>query len=69
MQGLSEYEFVATADTLIDEIRDGKGLVSLTRFGRNKKAMLKAFDSVTLEDMIKMQKKKLSKPKALMCYI
>lgn len=37
MQGLSEYEFLATADTLIDEIRDGKGHVSLTRFGRNKK--------------------------------
>lgn len=33
--------------------------MSLTRFGRNKKAMLKVFDSVTLEDMIKMQKKKL----------
>lgn len=37
MQGLSEYEFLATADTLIDEIRDGKGHVLLTGFGRNKK--------------------------------
>ena len=34
-----------------------------------KKAMLEVFDSVTLEDMVKMQKKKLSKPKARMYYI
>lgn len=42
MQGLSEYEFLATADTLIDEIRDGKGHVSLTRFGRNKKSNVRS---------------------------
>ena len=34
-----------------------------------KKAMLKVFDSVTLEDMVKMQKKKLSKQKDRMYYI
>lgn len=34
-----------------------------------KKAMLEVFDSVTLEDMVKMQKNKLSKPKAQMYYI
>jgi Rrf2 family protein len=34
-----------------------------------KKAMLKVFDSVTLEDMLKMQKKKLSKQKDRMYYI
>lgn len=34
-----------------------------------KKAMLKVFDSVTLEDMVKMQKKKLFKQKDRMYYI
>jgi len=34
-----------------------------------KKAMLEVFDSVTLEDMVKMQKKKLSKQKDRMYYI
>ena len=34
-----------------------------------KKAILEVFDSVTLEDMVKMQKKKLSKQKDQMYYI
>lgn len=34
-----------------------------------KKSMLEVFDSVTLEDMVKMQKKKLSKQKDRMYYI
>ena len=34
-----------------------------------KKAMFEVFDSVTLEDMVKMQKKKLSKQKDRMYYI
>ncbi|MBU1290397.1 MAG: Rrf2 family transcriptional regulator [bacterium] len=34
-----------------------------------KKAILEVFDSVTLEDMVEMQKKKLSKPKTRMYYI
>ena len=34
-----------------------------------KKAMLEVFDSVTLEDMVKIQKKKLSKQKDRMYYI
>jgi len=34
-----------------------------------KKAMLEVFDSVTLEDMVKMQKKKLPKQKDRMYYI
>ena len=34
-----------------------------------KKAMLEVLDSVTLEDMVKMQKKKLSKQKDRMYYI
>ena len=34
-----------------------------------KKAMLEVFDSVTLEDMVKMQKKKLFKQKDRMYYI
>jgi len=38
-------------------------------WGKLKKAMLEVFDSVTLEDMIKMQKKKLSKQKDRMYYI
>jgi DNA-binding IscR family transcriptional regulator len=34
-----------------------------------KKAILEVFDSVTLEDMVKMQKKKLPKQKDRMYYI
>ncbi|MEW6684655.1 MAG: Rrf2 family transcriptional regulator [Candidatus Edwardsbacteria bacterium] len=34
-----------------------------------KKAMLEVLDSITLEDMVKMQKKKLSRPKFQMYYI
>lgn len=100
MQGMSEYEFLITADTLTYEIRvllystRGGGIVlyiycislfpinvgfSTTLWkrtcvtygiwGKLKKAMLEVFDSVTLEDMVKMQKKKLSKQKDQMYYI
>lgn len=43
MQGLSEYEFLATADTLIDEIRDEKGLCHLQDLEETKKSNVKSF--------------------------
>jgi len=45
------------------------GCVTYEIWKKLKKAMLEVFDSVTLEDMVKMQKKKLSKQKDRMYYI
>ncbi len=45
--------------------------ICITRdiWGKMKKAILKVLDSITLENMIEMQKKKAAKPKTQMYYI